>query len=130
MSDLTLTPGFGTYQDLHYDAFLIQRCLNGEESAFLKVYNQYAGSIYRLCYGMLQHREDSEETLQDSFEYAFRRLEKYDGSRASFKTCLYQIANSRCRNKRRRKILETISLSQVLDEQVADLSLLTPADEI
>ena len=130
MSDLTLTPGFGTYQDLHYDAFLIQRCLNGEESGFVTVYNQYAGSIYRLCYGMPQHREDSEEVLQDSFEYLFRRLEKYDGSRASFETWLYQIAISRCRNKRRRKILETISISQLLDEQLADLSLLTPVDEI
>ena len=34
--------------------------------------------IYRLTYGMLQHSEDAEEVLQDTFEYAFRRLHKYD----------------------------------------------------
>ena len=130
MSDLTLAPSSGSFQEHHDDALLIHRCLNGEESAFVTVYNQYAGSIYRLCYGMLQHREDSEEVLQDSFEYAFRRLPSYDGKKASFKTWLYQIAISRCRNKRRRKILVTISLSDFLGEQAADNDLLTPADEI
>ncbi len=94
------------------------------------MYNQYAGSIYRLCYGILQQREDSEEVLQDTFEYAFRRLENFDVSKASFKTWLYQIAISRCRNKRRRKLLKTISISQILGEQIADTGLLTPAEEI
>jgi len=130
LSDLTLNPSSGSFHELRDGAILIRRCLNGEESAFVTVYNQYAGSIYRLCYGMLQHREDSEEVLQDSFEYAFRRLQSYDGTKASFKTWLYQIAISRCRNKRRRKILVTISLSDFLGEQAADNDLLTPADEI
>ncbi|GMQ78377.1 MAG: ECF family RNA polymerase sigma factor SbrI [Anaerolineae bacterium] len=130
MSELTLFPPSGSFHKLENDALLIDRCLNGEESAIVTVYNQYAGSIYRLCYGILQQREDSEEVLQDTFEYAFRRLENYDDSKASFKTWLYQIAISRCRNKRRRKLLKTISISQILGEQIADTGLLTPAEEI
>ena len=54
---------------------LIARCLEGEESAYAALYRLYAGEIYRLCYSLLQHREDAEEVLQDAFEYAFRRLE-------------------------------------------------------
>ena len=130
MSELTLYPSSGSFHKLENDALLIDRCLNGEESAIVAVYNQYAGSIYRLCYGILQQREDSEEVLQDTFEYAFRRLKIYDDSKASFKTWLYQIAISRCRNKRRRKLLMTISISQILGEQIADTGLLTPAEEI
>lgn len=98
---------------------LLTRCLSGEESAYLAVYNQYAATIYRLCYSLLQHQEDAEEVLQDTFEYAFRKLHKYDARKAGFKTWLYQIAVSRCRNKRRRKWLPTFSINAQVREEVA-----------
>lgn len=100
--------------------YWVSRCLAGEENAYLEVYNLYAAIIYRLCYSLLQHREDAEEVLQDTFEYAFRRLQKYDAKRASFKTWLYQIAVSRCRNKRRRKWLPSVSLGRVAGDMLAD----------
>jgi RNA polymerase sigma-70 factor (ECF subfamily) len=94
---------------------LLSRCLAGEESAYVGVYNQYSGMIFRLCVGVLQQREDAEEVLQDTFEYAFRRLSRFDPSRASFATWLYQIAVSRCRNKRRRKFFQLVSLDLLSD---------------
>lgn len=99
---------------------LIERCLAGEESAYVTLYNMYAGMIYRLAYGMLQQRQDAEEVLQDSFAYAFRRLDRYDPDKASFKTWLYQIAISRCRNKRRRKWLPTFPLNKLRERDVRD----------
>lgn len=95
---------------------LIERCLAGEEAAYMALYNRYATMIYRLTYSLLQHKEDAEEVLQDSFEYAFRRLERYDARKSAFKTWLYRIAISRSRNKRRRKWLPTFSLSQLTRE--------------
>jgi RNA polymerase sigma-70 factor, ECF subfamily len=99
---------------------LIARCLAGEEVAYDALYQRYAAYLYRLVYGLLQHRQDAEEVLQDSFEYAFRRLDRYDSNRASFKTWLYQIAVSRSRNKRRRKWLPTLSLTQLPGGQLRD----------
>ena len=90
---------------------LLDRCLAGEEAAYIAVYNEYAGQIYRLCFSLLQNRQDAEEVLQDAFEYAFRKLDRFDSRKASFKTWLYQIAISRCRNKRRRKWLITMPLT-------------------
>lgn len=119
----TTFPGTTAVQD-----DLLSRCLSGEESAYLAVYNEYAAIIYRLCYGMLQHQEDAEEVLQDTFEYAFRKLHKYDARKAGFKTWLYQIAVSRCRNKRRRKWLPTFSISEQVREEVADQNTPTPAE--
>lgn len=110
--------------------YWVARCLEGEESAYEVVYNQYSGAIYRLCYSLLRHREDAEEVLQDTFEYAFRRLEKFDVDKASFKTWLYQIAVSRCRNKRRRKWLLTLPLSHVLGGKLADHSVASPDQSI
>ena len=51
---------------------------------------------------------------------AFRRLTHYDPQKAAFKTWLYQIAVSRCRNKRRRRWLPTLSLSQTEHDELAD----------
>jgi RNA polymerase sigma-70 factor (ECF subfamily) len=109
---------------------LLARCLSGEESAYLAVYNEYAATIYRLCYSFLQHQQDAEEVLQDTFEYAFRQLHQYDASKAGFKTWLYQIAVSRCRNKRRRKWLPTFSINEQVREEVADESNPTPAERL
>lgn len=93
----------------------LRRCLAGEENAYSQVYKMYGGAIFRLSYGLLQNREDAEEVLQDTFEYAFRRLSLYDTRKSHFKSWLYQIAVSRCRNKRRRKWLPTLSLGQWLN---------------
>lgn len=90
---------------------LIGRCLSGEQSAYVELYDLYSGLIYRLAYSLLGDREDAEEVLQDSFEYAFRRLDHYDARKSAFKTWLYRIAVSRCRNKRRRKWLPSFSLN-------------------
>ena len=109
---------------------LISRCLSGEESAYLAVYNDYAATIYRLCYSLLQHQEDAEEVLQDTFEYAFRKLNNYDARKAGFKTWLYQIAISRCRNKRRRKWLPTFSINDQVRDEVADQTTPTPAESM
>lgn len=109
---------------------LIRSCLAGEETAYVALYNQYSGMIYRLCLSLLQQQEDAEEVLQDSFEYAFRKLDRYDAHKSAFKTWLYQIAVSRCRNKRRRKWLPTFPLNQLAGQEVTDTESLTPAEQM
>jgi len=117
-------PQYGDEQTLT----LIERCLGGDEAAYVALYNTHAAPIYRLSYSLLQHQEDAEEVLQDSFEYAFRKLRSFDPNKASFKTWLYRIALSRCRNKRRRKWLPTFSLSQFGPEEndLTDIHTPTP----
>lgn len=114
-SDLSLAPHAGGA-----DQLLVARCLQGDDVAVAQLYDRYAQPVFRLCVGILGHRQDAEEVLQDTFEYAFRRLAKYDARRAGFKTWLYQIAVSRCRNKRRRKWLQTIGLGQLPHGELAD----------
>ena len=109
---------------------LISHCLAGEEASYVALYKAYSGMIYRLVYSMLQHKEDAEEVLQDSFEYAFRKLAQYDANKSSFKTWLYRIAISRCRNKRRRKWLPTLSLSQLVGYEVTDKDTPAPAEVV
>lgn len=109
---------------------LLVRCLAGKEEAYVAVYNEYAGQIFRLCFSLLQNRQDAEEVLQDAFEYAFRKLGHFDARKASFKTWLYQIAISRCRNKRRRKWLITMPLTSALGQTIQDNTQPTPVESL
>lgn len=80
----------------------ISQCLAGDQTGYEALYALCAPSIYRLCYGLLMNRQDAEDVMQEAFVYGFKNLHRYDGTRASFKTWLYTIALSRCRNLYRR----------------------------
>jgi RNA polymerase sigma-70 factor (ECF subfamily) len=81
---------------------VVEACLAGDQSAYATLYEGCAPMILRLCNGILLNAEDAEDVVQESFVYAFKNLGRYDSSRASFKTWLYTIALSRCRNLYRR----------------------------
>jgi RNA polymerase sigma-70 factor (ECF subfamily) len=109
--------------------FLIERCLSGDEAAYRILFERHSGLIYRLAYSLLQNRQDAEEVLQDSFEYAFRKLADFDEQKSAFTTWLYRITVSRCRNKRRRKWLPTMPLSLLAPNGVKDDNVKAP-DEL
>ncbi len=81
---------------------LIARAQAGDQLACAALYEQHVQPTYRLAYGILLNAQDAEEVVQDSFIYAFRNLGQFDPARSAFKTWLYMITLSRCRNKRRR----------------------------
>lgn len=114
------------------EADLIRRGVAGDQLAYAALYRRYAPMLYRLTYTLLQNQEDAEEVLQDAFEYAFRRLARYDSRKASFKTWIYQIALSRSRNKRRRKRLLTTPISTWTEEgpDLADTRRPAPDDVV
>ncbi len=93
---------------------IIARCLDGDQTGYSQLYDRFAAGIYRLCYSLLLNRQDAEDVSQEAFVYAFKTLHRYDSSRASFKTWLYTIAVSRCRNMYRRKRLPLVGLTQLL----------------
>lgn len=107
---------------------LIARCKQGDQEAFGQLYHRYAAMLYRLAYGILLDEQDTEDVLQEAFSYAFRNLDLYDPARGEFRTWLYTITVSRCRNMRRRKRLPTIELSNLLaiGQEPADTRRNTP----
>jgi RNA polymerase sigma-70 factor, ECF subfamily len=92
---------------------LIARCLRGEQVAYTQLYERFAAGTYRLCYSLVLNRQDAEDVVQEVFVYAFKSLHRFDANRASFKTWLYTITVSRCRNTYRRKRLPQVDITQV-----------------
>jgi len=98
---------------------LIAACLRGDQHAYTQLYQQFAAGIYRLCYGLVLNKQDAEDVVQEVFVYAFKNLHRFDPTKSAFRTWLYTIAVSRCRNTYRRKRLLQVDLSQVFQLQVA-----------
>ena len=94
---------------------LIEAARNGDQSACAAIYREFVRPTYRLCYGVLLNEQDAEEVMQDSMTYAFRNLHHFDSTKSSFRTWLYTISMSRCRNKRRRKWLPQVNLADVAE---------------
>jgi RNA polymerase sigma-70 factor (ECF subfamily) len=92
---------------------LIARCLDGDQAAFAALYEAAAPGVYRLAYSILLHPQDAEDVVQEALVYAFRNLRHFDPARGAFRTWLYTITVSRCRNARRRKWLPTLRLSSI-----------------
>jgi RNA polymerase sigma-70 factor (ECF subfamily) len=88
----------------------------GDQLACEALYHHFVGAVYRLAYGVLLHEQDAEEVVQDSFSYAFRQIDHYDPSLSAFKTWLFTITMSRCRNKRRRKWLPTVRIADIIEQ--------------
>jgi len=105
-------------------SLLISRSLSGEQSAYSELYMLYADSVYRLCYSLLLNHEDAEDVMQESFVYAFKNLSRFDASKSAFKTWLYTIALSRCRNVYRRQRPLQMRFADLLQLEIA-----APRDE-
>ena len=96
------------------DEAIIERCMAGDQLGFTELYERYAASVYRLCNTLLNTQEDAEDVVQESFVYAFKNIDRFDSDRATFKTWLFTIAVSRCRNMYRRKQFPLVALSAAL----------------
>lgn len=89
---------------------LIERWQAGDERAAEGIFNQCRDSTLGLAYALLDNRADAEEVAQDALIYALTHIHDYDSDRARFTTWLHTITVSRCRNKRRRHFLPSLSL--------------------
>lgn len=117
-------------QQDHETEELITRSLRGDQTAYADIFNRYADGLYRLCYGLLLNKQDADDVVQESFVYAFKNLARYDASKSAFKTWLYTIAVSRCRNVHRRKKYQLVDLSQLMQLNLAAPSIQRPESQM
>jgi RNA polymerase sigma-70 factor (ECF subfamily) len=104
------------------DVETITRAIKGDEAAQRMLYETHHAPAFRLAYLLLQESRDAEEVVQDAFVYVFCNLRRYDSNRGTFWTWLRVVLVSRCRNKRRRRVLPSISLEmlEAADQVPAD----------
>jgi RNA polymerase sigma-70 factor (ECF subfamily) len=83
------------------DNALIKAFQEGDEFAFVSIYNRYKSGVYVFCVKMLLDKEQAQDVMQETFLRVYEnrdRLLKTD----SFKAWLFTIARNQCLNQLRR----------------------------
>ena len=98
-----------------HDAELIQRTLEGDESAFGFLVDKYKGSVHALAYRKLGDFHTAEEITQDTFLKAYQKLSTLKDP-GRFPGWLYVIAARCCISWLRQNRLQTESFDTVKEE--------------
>lgn len=88
---------------------LLQRCREGDESAWTELVDATHREVYAVCFRILQNEDDAAEATQDAYLKAWKALDRFR-EEAAVTTWLYRIAVnaaiSRHRSRRRRRARE------------------------
>lgn len=80
-----------------------------QEIAFESFYRQYLQQVHRYLSGKMENVQDVEDLTSEIFEYCYRQFHTFDPKKASIRTWLYVIVNSRYKNYlRSRRCFEDI----------------------
>lgn len=83
------------------DRALIEAFQEGDEFAFVSLYNRYRGGVYAFCVKMLFDRSLAQDVMQETFLRVYENRDRLANS-SSFKSWLYTIARNQCLNQLRR----------------------------
>ena len=80
------------------DKTLLERYINGDDSALTYIVKRYQKNIYRFVYRQVGNEADAADITQKVFVNLFLKARQFKGN-SSFKTWLYQIAVNQCKNQ-------------------------------
>ena len=98
---------------------LVERCKNGDSSAYKTIYQQYAKAMYNTCLRILNNVTDAEDVLQESFTEAFKGLAFFE-YRTSFGGWLKQICVNRSVNHLKKKKIVWVHIEQPENYQLSN----------
>lgn len=108
---------------------LIQRCQQGDRSAYEQIFLKYKDTVYNVAYGMLSNVEDTQDMTQDVFLHVFEKINQFR-FKSSFSTWLYRIAVNMCISKLRKRKRRTQNIVGLQDYYSQTDSPKTPEDEL
>lgn len=87
------------------DEDVLVRARSGDQAAFRLIVEGYSRDVFRLAFRITRNEEDAEDTVQETFLRAYRKLDGFE-CRSSFGTWLYRVtANTAIDMLRRRNRL-------------------------
>jgi len=76
---------------MNYDeAKAISRCQQGDQDALKEIFDQYQKKVYGIAYGVVRHREEALDIVQEVFIKLFRSIKNFKG-KSHFYTYLYRM---------------------------------------
>ena len=94
---------------------LIGRCQAGDEAAFAALFEKYKNLVYKTAFLMLDSTEEAEDALQEVFLRVHQALNTYQPGKAAFTTWLHRLTVNHCLNRRRKRYVMTLPLTEAAD---------------
>lgn len=91
-------------QESLQDALLVGRVLEGDGEAYGELVGRHMRRAFSIAYRILEHREDAEDVVQDSFLRALEHIDTLERARP-FRPWFYRIVVNRALNYRRGRSL-------------------------
>lgn len=85
------------------DGALVNRVAQGDGQAFEMLVRRHTDRHLAFAERLLGNRQDAEDMIQDAFAKVWLHAERFDPSRASFRTWFYRIVYNRCVDLMRRR---------------------------
>jgi len=73
---------------------LVERCLQGDDSAWEEVVKSYGKRIYNLSYRYTFHRDEAEDLTQDILIRVYQNLKSYRSEAGSFQNWILRVARN------------------------------------
>jgi RNA polymerase sigma-70 factor (ECF subfamily) len=74
----------------HEETEMISRCQQGDQEALKEIFDKYHKKVYRTAYGVVRHREEALDIVQEVFIKLFRSIKNFKG-KSHFYTYLYRM---------------------------------------
>ncbi len=99
---------------------VLQEFVDGNDSAFIQIYNAYKVPLYRFCRRMLRNEEESKDIVQDVFIMLYSHP-PYPDPRSRLKSWLFTVARNGClKALRRSKFNKEEELSMMVSQELPD----------
>ncbi len=108
---------------------LLERCRDGDASAFEELYRRHSPRLYNLAYRMSGTAADAEDLLQEVFLQAYRKLPGFRGESA-LGTWLYRLATNLCLDHVRSRQARAGKLTNSLDDPDAGVPPVTAREPV
>jgi RNA polymerase sigma-70 factor, ECF subfamily len=100
-------------QEALQDAPLVERVLQGDAAAYGELVSRHMRRAFAIAYRILEHREDAEDVVQDSFMRALENIDRLDRSRPFRPWFLRIVVNQALNFRRGRGIRATAPLPDI-----------------
>lgn len=106
----------GNIDKVETEGFSLEALHAGDPAEFSRLVDTYSSKIYRLAIKMLNHQQDAEDVLQETFLKAYRGIKSFDG-RSKISTWLFRIATNEALMVIRKKHPETVSIDEPIETE-------------
>jgi RNA polymerase sigma-70 factor, ECF subfamily len=79
---------------LEQDAQLVQRCLQGDGSAWEELVRRHSRRVYNVCYRFVGNRTEAEDISQEVFLRVYRTLGSYRSAHGGFATWMTSVTRN------------------------------------